>query len=295
MKAIRPAALLWLSMAALAGAASRQTSTLALDDVLAKAGTYVTKYERDFAGVVAEETYSQEVRAAPRFDSHGSLSSPLSKRRALKSDLLLFKAEGADLWIQFRDVFEVDGRSVHDRTDRLAKLFLQPQKSLNERLQQIAKESARYNIGDVSRTVNLPLLALVILEPAYQPRFEFARVEAADSSIAGEVWVIDYRETRARTMIRTTGDQDLPARGRFWIEPASGRVLLSTLIAEDRAVRAQIDVTYAPEPSLGLLVPSDMRERYERRVDGATVNGRATYAKFRRFQVFVDEKIAPIK
>ena len=43
---------------------SRRRRTL--DDVLDKAGDYVTAYERTFVGVVAEETYRQEVRGARR-------------------------------------------------------------------------------------------------------------------------------------------------------------------------------------------------------------------------------------
>ena len=45
--------------------------------------------------------------------------------RELKSDLLLLKPAGADAWMAFRDVFEVDGEPVRDRTERLSQLFLE--------------------------------------------------------------------------------------------------------------------------------------------------------------------------
>jgi hypothetical protein len=38
-----------------------------------------------------------------------------------------------------------------------------------------------------------------------------------------------------------------------------------------------------------------MRERYEGKQRGSLVEGRATYGRFRQFQVKVDEKIGPIK
>ena len=40
---------------------------------------------------------------------------------------------------------------------------------------------------------------------------------------ATAVWVIEYQEVEKQTMIRTTNGRDLPSRGRFWIEPATGR------------------------------------------------------------------------
>jgi hypothetical protein len=95
-------------------------------------------------------------------------------------------------------------------------------------------------------------------------------------------------------MIRTDGEKDLPSKGRFWIDPATGRVLMSELSVENRNLRATIDVSYQSEPLLGLLVPIEMRERYEIRRDGSRVDGTATYGRFRQFQVKVDETLAPI-
>lgn len=108
-------------------------------------------------------------------------------------------------------------------------------------------------------------------------------------------WTVHYEEVQKLTMIRTTNGRDLPARGRFWIEPASGRVLMSELVAQDFALRATVGVSYDSEPLAGLLVPVEMRERYDVRKDGSRINGTATYSRFRQFQVKVDEKFAQIK
>ena len=107
--------------------------------------------------------------------------------------------------------------------------------------------------------------------------------------------MIAYEEIRRGTLIRTTNERDLPSHGRFWIEPATGRVLASELVADDPFLRGTIYVKYQPEAAVNLLVPIEMRERYELRKDGSKVDGTATYSRFRQFQVEVDEKIAPIK
>src|SRR5207248_9063404 len=106
--------------------------------------------------------------------------------------------------------------------------------------------------------------------------------------------VIRYQEVEPDTLIRTAG-RDLPTRGRFWIEPATGRVLLTELIAGTQAFDAQIDVSYQLDSIVGLFVPIEMRERYHTGRERSTIDGRATYSNFRQFQVKVDEKFLPIR
>ena len=54
----------------------------------------------------------------------------------------------------------------------------------------------------------------------------------------------------------------MPSHGRFTIDPATGRVLSSELIAESGTLRARIEVAYALEPTMAVLVPREMREKY---------------------------------
>lgn len=269
--------------------ASAQEPTL--DAVLARAGAYVVEFQRQLSGIVAEEQYVQNVRIVTTVGSPPRLSRGVTHRE-LKSDLLLVKPVGADRWIQFRDVFEVDGKPVRDRNERLMKLFIEPSASMKKQVERIVDESTRYNIGNMERTVNVPVLALVILDPENRSRFKFK--DSDGDARRDSVWVIQFQEVERETMIRTSNGRDLPAHGRFWIEPGTGRVLRSELIAEDVLIRGVVDVKYQPEPDIGLLVPVEMRERYEIRKDGARVEGTATYGRFRQFQVKVDEKLAPV-
>jgi hypothetical protein len=296
-------------MGSLAQPSAAQPPTLAA--VLERAGAYVVEFQRQLSGIVAEEHYVQDVRTTLLSTSGRFMSLPARSHRELISDFLLVRPIGADRWVEFRDVFDVDGRPVRDRDERLTKLFLEPNRSTADQVQKIIAESTRYNIGTMQRTVNVPVLPLVFLDPAQQHRFRFTRTsrgtppllarkdaDARPPSVfeaPADAWVIQYEEVEKLTMIRTTNGRDLPARGRFWIEPASGRVLMSELVAEDLSLRGAIGVSYQSEPLVGLLVPVEMRERYLNRRDGSRIEGVATYGKFRQFQVKVDEKIAPIK
>ena len=266
-------------------------AALTLAAVLEHAGAYVTAFEQRLAGIVAEEKYVQTTEPAP----------PV--RTELRSDLLLVRPIGARDWVQFRDVFEVDGQPVRDRADRLTQLFLETSSTGREQIVRLLEESARYNAGDVFRNINTPLFALKVLEPDHQSRFRFKLARdraprtlatpegnAAAFRVQTEVWVIEYEEKSRPTLVRTMEHRDLPIRGRFWIEPESGRVLMSELVAEDRSVHAVIDASYQSEPLLDMLVPIEMRESYEARPSHSRIDAVATYGRFRQFSVAVNEQ-----
>jgi hypothetical protein len=266
-----------------------------LDVVLTRAADYVQKYEKDLAGVVAEEKYDQNSRQGGRFDQFGSIRHDTEKRRVFRSDLLLVLPEGASAWVQFRDVFEVDGKMVRDRNDRLAKLFLEPNAATAKQIERIKSESARYNVGPIYRNINVPVMALQIVRRENQFRFLYNHSEADDSQRTDGAWAIDYREVGAPTMIRTNNQQNLPMEGRIWIHPVTGQVLSTLMRAQNQAIRGSIQVDYEPEESLGILVPRRMHEEYRMYTDGSGIIADATYSNFRRFQVKVDEQMSPSK
>lgn len=278
----------------------------ALADVLARAAAYVDSFERELSAIVSEETYTQRVtNLRPSSASLNAPARPPFQGQTLKSDLLLIRPGDTAGWVHFRDVFEVDGRAVRDRAERLTRLFLEPNDTTDDQIRRIIQESARYNIGDVQRTINVPLLPLVALEGASQSRFRFRRADsparagrdrslpdAPTFTVSTEVWVVGFEEIARPTMIRSPRGDDIPSRGRFWVEPESGRVLMSELITEDRDVRAQINVSYQSEPLLGLYVPVEMREQYTSGSKITTIDGTAKYGRFRKFQEKTDEEIA---
>jgi hypothetical protein len=272
-----------------------------LDQALSRAGGYVARLHLQLSGIVAEEVYVQQIRPG------GSrLTRPLDlSRRTLKSDLLLVTPAGSNRYLEFRDVFEVDDSPLRDRQERLTKVFLDPATTADRQIRRIIEESARHNIGDIQRNINTPMLVLSFLHPDTQPRFRFRRVAGdppqlheltlggrADIAVfraSTEMWTIEFRETRRPTIIRTNGGRDYPAAGRVWMNPETGVVLMSELEMDNGDVGAVINVSYQSEPVLGFLVPVEMRERYQ--ASGESIEGVATYSRFRQFQVKTKEVI----
>ena len=278
---------------------SAQEPTLAT--VLAHAADYVSQYQQQLRGLVAEETYRQNLMSITpgRPIGPGARSRQGREGRELKSDLLLVKLGDANFWMQFRDVFEVDRKPVRDRDQRLYKLFVEATADARAQADRIQQESARYNLGPLMRTINIPIMALLFLDRGVQPTVTFERGEAGNVrrfegvADAAAIWMIEFRETQKGTMVKGANNRDIPSHGRVWVDSRNGRVLETELISEDTDLRAEIDVTYKAEPGLELLVPGEMRELYTIRRTDTRIDGRATYSKFRKFTVTTEEKPKP--
>ena len=276
---------------ALAVPAPAQEATLW--SVLVRATLYVEELHARLSGVVMEERYQQRATLPGAFRRNESAA---LQRATLRSDYLLVRPEGAERHFGFRDVFEANGSRVRDREERLAQLFLDGATSLDRQVQGILADSARYNVGDVQRNMNTPTLPLLFLRRSHKARFDFERVSDSAPSLEmngpdpqPDVWVIAYAETAPDTVIRRRSGVNLPAGGRYWIEPETGRVLITELVIEDENVDATITVRYEQPAELDHPVPVEMRERYFNHLSGSRVEGAATYSRFRRFRVVVEE------
>jgi hypothetical protein len=253
--------------------------TVTFGEVMRRVHTYVTLYEdHELSTVIAHERYHQQL-----LDVDGNIKS----ERTILSDYLLLQLLNED-WVPLRDVYDVDGTAAADRGARLKTLFAGPREEFGKRVMKMAREGAGFNLGEkYYRTLNLPTFALRILRPASRKRIEFEKAgeEQVDSTTT---WVVAFRETKGPTFSTTPDGSDIPAHGRFWVEPDTGVVVRSEMILGGTrrvSVRASITVTYAPEPSLGFRVPIEMRERYDnpRRKRDDVVIAVATYSDFRRF------------
>ena len=71
----------------------------------------------------------------------------------------------------------------------------------------------------------------------------------------------------------------MPTHGRFWIDPTSGSILISELVADGSGVIATVTVSYQSDPLMGFLVPIEMRESYVGH--GERITGHAEYSRFR--------------
>jgi hypothetical protein len=246
-----------------------------LEELVAKASAYVHQFVAQFSNVVAEERHEQEI-TVPR------------RKRVLSGDFLLVRYPNDDFWQAFRDVAEVDGKPVRDREDRMMKLFTQPSSSALSRARELASAGTRHNLLDVGN-LNNPLLAMAFLQREYHPRFRF-NLAGIEKKLGPDVRTVRFVEFQTPTLLKGNSNADLPSRGLFWIEEGTGRVVKTELQLGGTAFPIRIVTLYAFDEELGINVPVQMEDWYP---DGrGEFRGKATYGKFRRFQVSTGEELA---
>ncbi len=274
-------------------------SSPSLEDVLNRVSQYVAEYGARASMFVGTESYTQRVEDA---DQLARAFPP----RHLVSEFAIVKAGSGENWVGYRDVVEVNDKAVTDRRDRLLRLLTSDSIDVAQ-LKRINDESARYNIGPISRNFNVPTTALFFLHPATVSRFSFER--RGTKEIDGvTTWELDFRETARPTLVSTRDGRDVPIRGRLCVVPNDGTVVSTRLEFQNFADKpptwtstrmndrieslAVVEVTYRLEKALGVWLPARMSETYEGPMTASAsrepYRGRATglaeYSAFRRFE-----------
>ena len=129
--------------------------------VLSSAMRYTMNYEQRFALLAADEHYVQELQRPPNPGDEPVAHQPRrrharrrrrSAMQTIKSDFLLVQLGGdGEGWMPFRDAYEVKGRKLRDRDDRLLKLFTTNDKERFEKAARVQRATAPSTISATSR------------------------------------------------------------------------------------------------------------------------------------------------
>ncbi|MDH4065220.1 MAG: hypothetical protein OEW19_12535 [Acidobacteriota bacterium] len=271
-------------------------------DVVRRAVAYVARYGEALGSVIAAEDYRQDVLGEfelnpfipPPITIVGGIqvqpAAPMSKRprvtSRLRSSFLFIQIPDGPGWVGFRDVHEANGRRVTADVSTQPPLE-RPDESGLERWRRLSEQSARYNLGTITRTLNVPTFALLVLHAGNQPRFAFT--SGGERRVAGGAACdLRFEEQDRPTIIRSAVGADLAASGTFWIDPVSGRVLQSELMAGSTktGVASKVSVRYERDRRLELWVPREMREEYVA-ASGERAQCVARYSDYRRAEVTI--------
>jgi hypothetical protein len=217
-----------------------------------------------------------------------------TQRRRLSSDFLLTRVGGE--WFGVRNVLEVDSKRADEKNTDFSKILSRSPESLSEDLRNMNRSSSRYNIGDFTRTFNLPTFPLTMLHASNFRRFTF---EKGQEKKIGDVmtWEIRFSEVVHPTMVRDLKGNDQVQHGRLWIDPKTGQILKTETVIDARYgdVRARVAfvVSYKQSAKLNMLVPDTMHEKYT--TDFHRVDCEAIYSNFRRFETEVKLDIGPVQ
>ncbi len=287
-----------------------------LDALVERVGAYVEHFQAVMEAAVLEESYVQLLRQPCCLEPRNPGAEPLLlwdaapgranrrdliARRRLKSEVLLVRVTGG-MRVGYRDVYEVEGQTIQDRTERVRRLFLSGTEESALALGRIAEESARFNLGRMHRTTNLPTMPLLYLVPAMRGRLRFSRGGEAEVD-ATKTEILEFREDASPTLAATVQGVDMPAQGRAWVEPATGRIRRIELRYSSGARRV-MTVRFREDARVDVLAPERMWEWYERipigdelaagdsrRTWPADLEALATYSNLLLFSVETKEEI----
>ena len=268
----------------LAGSSFFNQRPPSVNDVMRRVAAYVDAYGERASIVVATERYTQRSRRV----------SGMPEQRQLVADFAIVKVAGTRGWQGFRDVIEVDGSPLADREGRLVRILTQPGPAYDE-ARRLLDESARFNIGPITRDFNVPTTTLFFFTTDNLERFKFNAVKAD----AAGIWEIAFRETARPTLIRTRAGRPVVSSGTLWVNAADGTVVRTRLqvegfgrtesVSKRPRGSGSVDVTYQRVPALEMWLPASMDEDFEIREfeDVDSISGRALYSDYRQFTTSV--------
>jgi hypothetical protein len=264
-----------------------------LAELLAQAGRYVEDFKQAFRVVISDERYQQRLRRTEERDSRSIRS---GGRRDIRSEMLFLSLTAERTWLTIRRVQRVDGRAITDSRERIEDILAEAAPARAARLRQLLDESARFNLGQLSRNFSDPTLVLQFLQPAVQSRFAFTLAGAA--SIKGvDAWRIDFVEHGSPTVVTLNG-AEVRSRGSIWVSRDGATVIETELAQSNPAIHleARTRVSFRPDASIEMWVPVRMEEGYKQQqlgwwgtpprtaVVSETIECVATYSNFRRFE-----------
>lgn len=240
------------------------------DDLTSKVRAYVGRFEREAASLVAEEHYVQTFG---------------SETRVTRADFVIVKPSEAGPWLGYRDVFEVDGADVRERSSRLLRILETTAPDSLERAEQMTREGARFNIGP-PRTVNAPTMPLEILSARNKDRIRLRVKGPLGDGTPRMLLTIDERP--GASIVRTPGGGRVATRGEIVVWPDDGAIASARLEfrhgeRKGREVELAMSVSYGAVPAIPVRVPIEMREQFIKPAG----SGVASYSNYRRFQTSV--------
>lgn len=259
----------------------------AVPDVLRAGAAYVLDYSKGLGTIVAaEEEYLQVDTTKAR------------SIRRLHSDVVLVGLDQGNIdW--FRDVFDIDGREVRQRDQRLLKLF-QGGPLSSARLQQaraFEKDGAPYYLSAALRALDDPVLPLRFLRGENQEESSFT-LDSVKTMDGRQVAILKFR-LRDATAVLPPLPKGATASGRLWVEIEAGTIRETELVITGKTFTLSASAKYRLDSALGLWLPVDVIHQVDVREPGSgsfsdmgagidglgfrqSLEGRARYSRFRR-------------
>lgn len=236
-----------------------------LEELLSKGAAYQTTYATKVSGVTLEEQWVLiEV-----------VSNKMATPLRISSDVVLV-ALGGEL-VGLRDLFSVDGKPVREHQPRIVKVLTdQPTSAGWQAAQRYQNENTQNLAMNTVVWYSDPMLAWQFIAEKNQSRMAY-KLEGNKKMNGVQVYGVGFKEAPGGSRLIETPSRPLSS-GRFWIDPATGAVHMTELWIQSETDTARIQVAYAPDAKLSILLPKEATHSFETREAGAgfVSGGRST-------------------
>lgn len=263
--------------------AARAQEDAGLAGLVASASRWAAGFERDLSGLLFRERYVQK---ADGLSSIPGVRRQRSAQARLEANVFLVRPARTGPRVLFRDVYNVNGRAVGDHTERLRKLLTDGSAEAIEQARRLTDASAGYNLGRARRNINIPTMAFAYVLPDRIPGTRFADAGAARINRLPTV-MVDFEEAARPTLVRSAAKGDVPAKGRYWIDPATGAIVQAVMELDAPRAEGRMQIELAWNAALGMWLPNRMTEVW--RAFGEKIIGNADYDRFQRLVVSIDD------
>lgn len=268
------------ALAAVVSSLAAQGPTAA--EVLARARAHAVALAGSAAVIVAEERAAQDAVALG--GARQRQPGPARRSRVIVGDHVLMRLTGAPGWLSLRDVYEVDGEPVGERTDRVLNLVLESQEAAMAEFPFIYDDAARQGLMGLPRVLSVPTLGLVPLHPGYSSRFTiqargFERVDGRTAR------VFEFEETARPTLIPGPNGTDFALRGRVLVDVEAGRVVRTQVRASaGRLLSGSATVHFARDERLDAWLPARMEDTYRQAASPWNHRSETTFTNYRCYR-----------
>ncbi len=138
-----------------------------------------------------------------------------------------------------------------------------------------SREHAVYLRSNVVLWFSDPALVFRCLKATYRARLTF-KIEGSRRMNGAQVYGLGFKETDkdlSASILQMPGDP--LASGRVWVEPGTGRIHQTEFWPQSATDTARVQVQYAPDEKLGVLLPRSASHTFETRERGTGFNGNA--------------------
>ena len=170
----------------------------------------------------------------------------------VSTDLVLVRFE--DGLIGLRDPYAVDSRKLRERQPRVAEALSKPTQENVDLAQRYVREHAAFLMHNLVVWYTDPVLGVQYALPANADKLTYA-IEGEKRINGVQTIGLGFKEAAEGPRVLAQIPGNAQSRGRLWVDPQTGAIHMTELWVQSQTDIVRVQVNFAPEKTLGWILP----------------------------------------